>query len=63
MADETFCCLPPLLQAPGVPSGSGREVLLAWLAAVAAANEPRLKGGEYSALKYLQGGPLLKHQL
>jgi hypothetical protein len=46
---------PEFLQAAGLPSGSGREVLLSWLAGVAAANEPRCKGGEYSALQHLLG--------
>jgi hypothetical protein len=46
------CCV---LQAAGLPSGSGREVLLSWLAGVAAANEVRCKGGEYSALQHLMG--------
>ncbi|KAF6265753.1 ubiquitin elongating factor core-domain-containing protein [Scenedesmus sp. NREL 46B-D3] len=43
--------------AAGLPSGSGREVLLCWLAGVAAANEVRCKGGEYSALQHLLGAP------
>eukprot|EP00879_Flechtneria_rotunda_P009788 GHRR01010238.1.p1 GENE.GHRR01010238.1~~GHRR01010238.1.p1 ORF type:complete len:402 (+),score=186.96 GHRR01010238.1:50-1207(+) len=45
------------LKAPGTPAGAGREVLLSWLARVAAANEVRCRGGEYSALKYLEGAP------
>jgi hypothetical protein len=44
-----------LLQAAGLPAGGGREVLLSWLAGVAAANEIRCKGGEYSALQHLLG--------
>lgn len=43
------------MQSPGLPPGCGRELLLGWLAAVAAANEVRCKGGEYSALQYLYG--------
>lgn len=43
------------LQAPDVGGGAGREVLLSWLSAVAAVNEVRCKGGEYSAIRFLWG--------
>jgi hypothetical protein len=63
-ASERRCRPPPpahpcihAKQAPGVPAGAGREVLLAWLAAAAAANEARTQGGEYSAHRHLGGAP------
>eukprot|EP00878_Enallax_costatus_P008678 GHUV01009072.1.p1 GENE.GHUV01009072.1~~GHUV01009072.1.p1 ORF type:complete len:189 (+),score=48.96 GHUV01009072.1:1905-2471(+) len=45
------------MKAPDLGPGVGREVLLSWLSAVAAVNEVRCKGGEYSALRYLWGAP------
>jgi hypothetical protein len=50
------------MQDPDLPASAGREVLLSWLAAVAAANEQRCMGGEYSALRYAGAGVLNNKQ-
>jgi hypothetical protein len=67
------CCLPltlPLLyvlvllcQVEGVGAAAGREVVMSWLAAAAAANEGRTAGGEYSALKTISQGKQLAGQM